>query len=277
MTFGALDIVVVLALLALPFRDLGRYGPTRLLAWFAGVLVIALATMVHLGGDPRQTFLATSIQFCLLFFLAPLLLALGAPARDSTKPPRAGRLISMLAPLLACVVTLVWFLTPWLKVSLSHAALFQVGHVLAIGAGWLFCAPAVRIRGHAASAYPALILVAFMELLLDAIPGIVITVRHDVLAPSVFLAHHSQLAAHTSQVHGGEVIWVIAELLDIPFLAALVFQWVRADARQAAIIDARLDAHGPAPDEDNPGELQRPWWETDASVFGDRAKTYRKD
>ena len=177
--------------------------------------------------------------------------------------------------MLACVVTLVWFLTPWLTVWLSHDVAYQAGHLLALGAGWVFCAPAVRAKGHESGAYPALILVAFLELLLDAIPGILITVRKTLLAPTVFLPHHAHLAAHTSQVHGGEVIWVIAELLDIPFLAALVFQWVRADARQAAVIDARLDAHGPAADEANPAELQRPWWETDASVFGERAKQYR--
>jgi putative membrane protein len=271
MSYG-LDIVIVVALLALPLRNLRAYGSWRGLTWLAGVSTVALATMAHLGGDPRRTFLATSIQFCLLFFLAPLLLALGRPA---DKP--ANKLLGLVAPLLAFVVTLAWFLTPWLKVSLSHALLYQAGHLLALGAGWLFCAPAVRARGHEAGAYPALIFVAFLELLLDAIPGIVITVRKDVLAPSVFLAHHTHLAAHTSQVHGGEVIWVIAELLDIPFLAALVIQWVRADVRHAAVVDARLDAHGPAPTEDNPGELQRPWWETDASVFGERAKNYRSE
>jgi putative copper resistance protein D len=269
-TFGVLDLAVVLVLFALPFRDLGSYGTWRRLAWFGGVAVVALGVLGHLGGDPRQTFLATTIQFTLLFFAAPLLLAMGAPGE-----PRSHRLLILVGPVLACVVTLAWFLTPWLRLSLSHDYLYQPGHLLLLAAGFLFCAPAVRARALEAGAYPALILVAFLELLLDAIPGIVITIRHDLLAPSVFLAHHSATAAHASQVRGGEVLWVIAEILDIPFLAALVYQWVRADARHAALVDARLDAHGPAPDEANPGELQRPWWETDASVFGERAKTFK--
>ncbi|MDX6254571.1 MAG: hypothetical protein QOJ11_905 [Frankiales bacterium] len=265
-----LDLVIVVALVALPLRSLGSYGTWRRLAWFGGVAVVALAVFGHLGGDPRRTFLATTIQFTLLFFAAPMLLALGAHSE-----PRTHKLLSLVGPVLACVVTLAWFLTPWLRLSLSHGYLFQPGHLALLGAGFLFCAPAVRTRGLEASAYPALILVAFLELLLDAIPGIVITIRQDLLAPSVFLAHHSATAAHASQVRGGEVLWVIAEILDIPFLAALVYQWVRADARHAAVIDARLDAHGPAHDLANPGELMRPWWETDASVFGERAKTFR--
>ena len=270
MTFGVLDVAIVVALVVIPVRERALYTPVRLAAAAAGIVTVALATMAHLGGDPRHVFLATSIQFCLLFFLAPLLLALSRP---SDKP--TNKVLGMVGPILACVVTLVWFLTPWLTFWLSHGLSYQIGHVVALGAGWLFCAPAVRAKGHESGAYPVLILVAFLELLLDAIPGIIITVRKDILAPTVFLPHHTHLAAHTSQVHGGEVIWCIAELLDIPFLAALVFQWVRADARQAAVIDARLDAHGPAPDESNPGELQRPWWETDASVFGERAKQYK--
>ena len=272
MTFGPLDIVIVLALLAVPFRNISAYGTLRRLAWFAGVALTAVATFGHLGGDPRHTFLATTIQFTLLFFVAPVLLALGYAGE-----PGSHKLVALLGPVLACVVTLAWFLTPWLKLSLSHYLLYQAGHLLALAAGWLFCAPAVRARGLEAGAYPALILVAFLELLLDAIPGIIVTIRHDLLAPSVFLAHHSAAAAHTSQVHGGEVLWVIAEILDIPFLAALVFQWVRADARHAAVIDARLDAHIAPPADGNTGERQRPWWETDASVFGDRAKTFERD
>jgi putative membrane protein len=272
MSFGLVDIAILVALVVVAVRKRGSYDNPRLAAWFGGVLVVAVATIGHLGGNPRQTFLATAIQFCLLFFLAPLLLALGTPG-----PAKTGRLIALLGPVLACVVTLVWFLTPWLKFSLSHGIAYQGGHLLLLAAGWLFCAPAVRSRDIEASAYPALILVAFLELLLDAIPGIIITIRHDLLAPSVFLGHHSAVAAHASQVRGGEVLWVISEILDIPFLAALVFQWVRADARHAAVVDARLDAHGPAPDPDNPGELQRPWWETDASVFGERAKNFRRD
>lgn len=271
MGFGSIDVLLVVVLVAAPLKG-GRGWGWGIAAWFCGVLTVTVATMGQLGGDPRHTFLAASIQFCLLFFLAPLLLALGSPG-----PGRNSRLVALSGPILACVVTLAWFLTPWLRFSLGHSIAYQAGHLILLAAGWLFCAPAVRSGDLEASAYPALILLAFLELLLDAIPGILITVRHDLLAPSVFLAHHSAAAAQASQVHGGEVLWVIAEVLDVPFLAALIFHWVRADARHAAVIDARLDAHAPAPDETNPGDLQRPWWETDASVFGRRANAFNPD
>lgn len=272
MTFGPFDILLVIVLLAYPFTDLGAYGSRQRLAWFSGVVVVGLAVFGQLGGNPRQIFLATTIQFCLLFFVAPVLLALGTPHRF--RPPK---ILSFVGPILACVVTLAWFFTPWLHASLTNVFLFQLGHLLALLAGLLFCVPAVRAGGHEASAYPGLLFVAFLELLLDAIPGILITIRDTLLAPTVYLRYSTHTAAHTSQMHGGEVLWIIAEVLDIPFLAALVYYWVRADARQAAVIDARLDAHSPPPSEGNTGDRQRPWWETDASVFGDRAKDFESD
>jgi putative copper resistance protein D len=270
-TFGVLDIVLVLALLAWPWRNARAHTARHWIAWYAGALIAAITVFGHLGGDPRTTFLATAIQFTLLFFFAPVLLALGSPGNLS-----GGRLLGLIGPVLACVVTLVWFLTPWLRVELSHGWLWQVGHLIALAAGAAFCVPAVKAAGQDTGAYPVLLLVAFLELLLDAIPGIVVTIRKDILAPQVFLPHHTHAAAHTSQVHGGELLWVIAELLDIPFLAALVIQWVRADARHAAVVDARLDAHIPHDEQGGEPALQRPWWETDASVFGERAKDFRR-
>lgn len=272
MASAAVDVAIVVMLLAVPFRNWAAYESKHRLAWFGGVAVAALAIFGRLGGDPRQTFLATTIQFCLLFFVAPVLLAIGSPGKAS--PNRA---VALVGPILACVVTLVWFLTPWLGFELSHDFVYQAGHLALLVAGLVFCVPAIRSQGLDAAAYPILMLVAFMELLLDAVPGILVTIRTNLLAPAVFLTHHTPLAAHTSQLHGGEVLWVIAEVLDIPFLALLVYAWVRADARHAAVIDARLDAHLPPPTEDDAGELQRPWWETDASVFGSRAKTYKSE
>jgi putative copper resistance protein D len=268
MAFGVLDVCLVVVLMAAPL--LGRSSLRHRLLWWTGTAVVAVGVLGQPFGNPRQTFLATAVQFCLLFFVAPVLLALGYPR---VRP--ASRALTLLGPVLACVVTLAWFLTPWLRVSLSHGAAFQAGHLAALALGFAFCWPAVAPRHDDAGDYPALLLVAFLELLLDAVAGIVITIRSDLLAPQVFLSHHGLAAAHTSQVHGGELLWVIAELLDIPFLAALVFGWVRADARQAAAVDAAAQATEDAEDASDP-DLQRPWWETDASVFGERAKNYRR-
>jgi hypothetical protein len=77
-------------------------------------------------------------------------------------------------------------------------------------------------------------------------------------------------------------LWCIGEAIDVPFLALLAVQWYRSDARHAQQIDQALDAATPAAApmgstvEEAGGELTRPWWEQDASVFGDRAAQYRR-
>jgi len=80
-------------------------------------------------------------------------------------------------------------------------------------------------------------------------------------------------------------------VLDLPFLALLVVQWIRADEREARTVDGQLDAQldaqpptgwpgavGSSEPASAPGrELQRPWWETDASVLGsERARNLQR-
>jgi putative membrane protein len=101
---------------------------------------------------------------------------------------------------------------------------------------------------------------------------------------------------------GGDLLWCIGEAVDVPFLVLLVVQWVRSDARDAARVDAGLDAMefdamerdamerdameldamerdgaDPARDGDGaPTDTMRPWWENDASVFGARAAQFQR-
>jgi putative membrane protein len=80
-------------------------------------------------------------------------------------------------------------------------------------------------------------------------------------------------------------LWCVGEAIDLPFIVMLLVQWVRSDARDAAQVDHTLDSVMPAaastaqPDaggvEADDG-MGRPWWETDASVFGDRADKYQQ-
>ena len=81
----------------------------------------------------------------------------------------------------------------------------------------------------------------------------------------------------------------------MPFLALLAVAWYRADTRHAQHIDHILDQaetpNRPAGDRTGAGtdraahsgaasdagaEAGRPWWEHDASVFGDRARLYQR-
>ena len=64
----------------------------------------------------------------------------------------------------------------------------------------------------------------------------------------------------------------MAELLDLPFLVLVFRQWIRADARDAAEVDAVLDAERIArgePDAPGTGEhgpSDQPWWLNDPAM-----------
>jgi putative copper resistance protein D len=45
----------------------------------------------------------------------------------------------------------------------------------------------------------------------------------------------------SDQRFGGVMLWAIGEVVGLPLLLLVVVQWMRADAREAARIDAELD------------------------------------
>jgi cytochrome c oxidase assembly factor CtaG len=111
------------------------------------------------------------------------------------------------------------------------------------------------------------------ELVLDALPGVVLRLRnglvtgwfdHRTLHPWTPDALHDQRVA-------GAILWCIAEIIDLPFLVLVYRRWLRVDARDAAEVDAVLDAERaarqalrsadePAPDRDEP------WWLSDPAL-----------
>ncbi len=115
------------------------------------------------------------------------------------------------------------------------------------------------------------------ELLLDAIPGIVL--RLQTKPASTYFQHRphypwSLTPLHDQQLAGG-VLWIVAEVLDLPFLILLFVAWTRADAREAADIDAMLEvertartATSPAPATGTPtlGPADTPSWLTDPQL-----------
>jgi cytochrome c oxidase assembly factor CtaG len=67
----------------------------------------------------------------------------------------------------------------------------------------------------------------------------------------------------------GAVLWCVAEVIDVPFLVIVFRRWQRADARDAARVDAVLEAERSArralaPDAES--ERDAPWWLTDPAM-----------
>src|SRR5262249_54275095 len=76
------------------------------------------------------------------------------------------------------------------------------------------------------------------------------------------------------QVIGGGALWILGDLVGLPFLAAMLIQMIREDEQEAAQVDAELDASAAAAAAEAeaagvpPAAASQPWWERDPRFTG---------
>ena len=144
-------------------------------------------------------------------------------------------------------------------------------HLLLLVVGALVALPLVNTDDQRSSLAVGLSLaVGFVELILDAFPGIALrfqthmTLVHFAVNRPAF----SPVPIDDQHIAGG-ILWVVAEILDLPFLILAATRWIKADARDAARVDAELDARQHW---DEAGEVvtepsvDRPWWLDDPTL-----------
>ena len=259
------------------------WPPRRTVAFAAGLVVIALATMSGLGDYAHALFSVYTVQIVLLLMVAPLLLAAGRPiglAQVSLPEPAAERLSAILAsrparvltsplisPVFLAAVPFALYFTGWYADTLVSYPQYELLHVALLAVGFVVQYPLWEPAEYGYP-YPVLLLFAFIELLIDAVPGIVLRLETHLVAPAYYLALGRGWGPTPlgDQHMGADILWCVAETIDLPFLILFLVRWVQADRVEAA----RSDAAEP---EDEDG---RPWWERDASVFGDRAARFRR-
>jgi cytochrome c oxidase assembly factor CtaG len=213
-----------------------------------------------LGAYSLEIRWAFTTRIALLLFAVPSLLALGKPielmqaALRGTSLRVTERVLAswpvrlmgnaVFAPLVALAAFLV-FLTPFAFVLRSSPTAEGVITVLVPVAGLLMVLP---IIGHSVIRTSLFItaefLLAFVELVMDAIPGILLRLNETVLdgargvvsgmPPWFPTALHDQ---HLS----GDFLWFIAEIADIPVLIILFMRWMRSDRHEAKTMDELTD------------------------------------
>ena len=264
-----------------------------------GVGSLLLAADGGLAAYRDTSFPAAAAQSAVLAAITPVGIALGDPVgllRRALGEERAQPVLRLLSgraarvvmfPLLASVVAtalhLLLFVTPWLAESLAHPWVRELTYLVLLGTGLLFVMPLLADELVPAWCTPPLrALIGFGDGLLDAVPGVVVMASPALLGAPV--AAYLAAADPLYQQHlGGMLMFAIAECVGLPLLAATVVAWVRYDDREAAAVDAALDAErlrrraaavaegaergGVAVDGAGVGgveaELDRPWWETD--------------
>lgn len=234
-----------------------RWRPARTGSFVAGLLLLLLICCGPAQVYGRSIYWVWVSQSLALLLVVPLPLMCGQPIELSRAAAgrgllarlvdsRAGRALSspLVGPALipiVCVLTLFGPVPGWVAGAAPIGWLVQLVLVL-VGAAIVL--PLVAPDDQAGSvAVGAAVAVGFVELLVDAIPGIVL--RLSTRPVSGFFSHRGAAGLAPPWLHdqqiGGGVLWCVAELLDLPFLALVFRRWVRADAREAAAVDAALD------------------------------------
>jgi cytochrome c oxidase assembly factor CtaG len=271
-----------------------------------GLGFAVVATMSSVGVYQPVLFYLRSVQTILLLLVVPLFLALGRPLTliiasvpglgsrlDSAIRSRPARLVTFPAiTTLAIVLTpfLIYF-TPWYAAGFRSGLVAQVTQLALLAPGFVFFWTLLRVD-PVPKAYPYVITlwITAAEVVGDAVLGLAVIADNRLLAASYYhaLARPWGPDLSTSQVLGGGVLWILGDIVGLPFLAAQLIQMIREDEADAKAIDAELDGReavaaasagiasagivGEDPAraaQTGPPVTQRPWWETDRR-FADR-------
>ncbi|STZ26129.1 Cytochrome c oxidase caa3 assembly factor (Caa3_CtaG) [Mycolicibacterium aichiense] len=240
-----------------------------------GITVCALATFGPVGEYAPVLFWVRALQVLLLLFVTPLLLASARPVAwvcsrsmpvgqivDRALSSRAMRVA--LSPLTtsAAMLATPWllYLTPWYVASMTGplAALTRVWLVL-VGFGYFYTRLQVDPVPRRFS--PLLSIgISVVESLADGLLGIVLW-----LGPLIAVDYYAALqrdwgpSLRTDQSIGAGILWILGDVLSIPFVAALMRQLGTDERRKAKRADAELDQVSG----DGASTL---WWENDPAL-----------
>ncbi|MEU9993391.1 cytochrome c oxidase assembly protein [Streptomyces sp. NPDC048045] len=302
----ALLLVVVLGALygwgVVRLRRRGEPWPPARTAVFVvlGLGALVVATMSSLAVYDHVLFWPAAVQNILLDLVAPLGLALGDPLRLAVEalPTDAshrvqrvisGRVVRVLTfPLISTAVVLATemtvYFTPYFATALRVGWLHELMYLHLLVAGCLVVVPVLTHEEALPSwcTHPVRAGLVFLDGIVDAVPGVVVMTHGTLIAGAWYLDHApswSPGVQHDQQLGGGAMI-SIAELVALPFILALLFQWARAERSQTAELDRRLDrelapvAAGVGSDNHAVHEPERfrPWWETEHNEVAARIR-----
>jgi cytochrome c oxidase assembly factor CtaG len=260
-----------------------RWPGGRLAAFGGGIAIIVAATMSFLGVYQGVLFYARAVQNVLLLLAAPLFLALGAPLSLLIAAwPRAGRRVTALVgsraariltfpavtALVLVLVGFVLYFTPWYEAGLRSDLVRELTYLALLAPGWVFFWTLLRVDPVPRS-YPYLVSlwVTGTEVVGDAILGLAIMASQTLIAGNYYraLGRPWGPSLRADQVIGGGALWLIGDLIGLPFLGAQLIRMMREDETEARVVDAELDA---ADAEPGGADAARPWWESDPRFAG---------
>ena len=307
-TVQPLVIVAVVLLAAWYARGVRRLEATTRARWSRGratTFGFGLVLLLWAGTGFWQVYAHSlywvwTSQTLMLWLLIPIVLLWGHPLQLARALGRDGRIARMLrsrparivsnpliGPALVPILSFALFFGPLPGWAITTGAVGWPLHLVLVLVGGLMVLPLVGLDDDVSSLAVGLSLaIGSFELVIDALPGIVLRL-HTHLATSWFdyqdVYGWSPRPLHDQQFAGG-ILWTLAEIIDLPFLWLVYRRWLRADARDAARVDAVLEAErvarrglthdpeapptGVAREDGDDGRTDRdiPWWVGDPAM-----------
>ncbi|TDZ80000.1 Cytochrome c oxidase caa3 assembly factor [Mycobacteroides salmoniphilum] len=257
--------------------------------FFAGLGFWVLACMSVVGVYAHVLFWMRALQVVLLLLVVPFFLALGRPVtvmRDALRPAGRARFDRALSSALARVLThplttslamlaTPWllYLTPWYSASLTHGLLGAMTRtVLAlIGFAYFYARLQVDPVPHRYP-QPISLVISVAETIGDGVLGLVLW-QGPLVASTYYLAQHRAWGPdlRTDQTLGAGILWILGDVLGLPFLLLLMRALSADDKAQAARIDAELDQADQNSLDPGNATAEDPatptlWWENDPQL-----------
>lgn len=228
--------------------------------YLLGLGSFAVVNLGFLGVYSTELRWAFTTRIALLLFATPGLISLGLPVTlakrvlsgmplrvmDAVLRSWPVRLFGngVFAPLFALAAFMV-FLTP-IAGSLRESPTAQgIITVLVPLVGLLMVLPIIEQTTQRTSFFITIeFLFVFIELVIDAIPGILLRLNNQILdqvGPVLGQLPPWFPSSFHDQHLSGDLLWFIAEIADIPVLILLFIRWQRIDRKEARKLDDLSD------------------------------------
>ena len=242
-------------------RGGGSWGTGRVVAFCGlGLGMLVIATMSWTGVYQGVLFYARAVQTVLLVLVVPLFLAMGKPLTliQTAFPITATSVHAVVRSRVAKVLTfpaitalalvavpMTMYFTSWYVAAFHSGTVREVSYLALMVPGYVFFWTLLRVDPvPVLYAYGIAMWITAAEVIGDALFGISVIADNNLIAGPYYHAvgypWGPTLAA--SQVIGGGAIWILGDLVGLPFLAVALIQMMREDQAEAVAIDAELDA-----------------------------------
>ena len=266
--------------------------------WFLGLGLgfLVIATMSFVGVYQPVLFWVRAVQTVLLVLVVPLFLALGRPISLAIAVlPRAGRRLEAvirsrparvltfpaITTFALVAVPFAMYFTGWYTAVFHSTTVRELTFLALMIPGFAFFWTLLRVDPVPKKySYAVSMWITGGEVIGDAFLGIAVIASQTLIGADWYqaLGRPWGPSLQTDQVLGGGVLWILGDLVGLPFLAAQLIQLMREDESDAARIDAELDARqasdavrtapagetsAEAPAGEPAQDGTKPWWEDD--------------